>query len=74
MYKKRSGFMNGRPLYGWSTGNYTKPNECNSGHGDPHFTGGMNRKIRESKKNGLYWLTDEDRQHMIEEYWEKNKK
>jgi len=71
MYKKRSGFVNGRPLYGWSTGKQTKPNDYyNPYKRDPHFTGGMNRKIHESKKNGLYWLTDEERERMIQEYME----
>jgi len=69
MYKKSSSFVNGRPLYGWSTNGRTKPNNFDSIN-DPHFNGRINSKIYHSKKNGLYWLSDEERQKLIEEYLE----
>jgi hypothetical protein len=70
MYKKRSSFVNGRPLYGWSAQS-SQITDHNTKH-DSHFNGGINEKVRNSKKNGLYYMTDEEREQLIKEYMERS--
>lgn len=69
MYKKSSSFVNGRrPLYGWSTQS-TKPNSYPA---DICVLGSnLTKKIKDSKEKGLYWMSDEEREKLIQEFLEK---